>query len=507
MHRHAHARLTLALPAVDERRAGGAGLGFEPAAGQDSGAAVAGVVALPNRPDPAAAALTLYARILAATSLESAAHSLVAALVSDWGFDSAAIGLYATGRAQLLAGTLVDLKDLHAELPQRLLGAMNEALEQGVTLGWPVAADASGTAPDWIRLEQRVLQRQLQGAVATVPLGLSGEMFGVVCVAKQQDGAIGADELARLEQLLMLAAPALRWMQRAAQPWHRRGYRALGAQIGALRQPQRRTTRRVLVGLGIAVLFCAVAPLEHTISGRARVEGAQQRVLSAPADGFIKTAHVRPGDRVKDGAALVDLIDEDLQLEQERWSSQLAQHENAYAAAMTKSDRVGASTSFARVAEARAQLALIDEQRSRGRITAPFDALVVQGDLSQSIGAPVRQGDALLTLASTDRYRVIVEIDEVDIARVRQGQAGYLVVSSLPWEQQDLVVERLTPLAKVAEGRNVFEVEARLAEGAGELRPGLLGRAELAVGRMPPLWAWSRHALDRVRVAWWAWIG
>ena len=507
MRRHAYARLELARPAVDERRPGGAGLGLEPAAGKGSGAAVAGAAALPAGPDPAAAALTLYARVLAATSLESAAHSLVAALASDWGFESAAIGLYVKGRAQLLAGTHVDLKDLHAELPQRLLGAMNEALEQGAILGWPVAADTSGTAPDWIRLEQHVLQRQLGGAVATVPLGMSGEMFGVVCVAKHQNDAVGADELVRLEQLLMLAAPALRWMQYAAQPWYRRGYRALGAQVGALRQPQRRATRRVLVGLGLALLFAVVAPLEHNVGGRARVEGARQRVLSAPADGFIKTAHVRPGDRVKDGAALVDLIDEDLQLEQERWGSQLAQHENAYAAAMSKSDRVGASTSFARVAEARAQLALIDEQRSRGRITAPFDALVVQGDLSQSIGAPVRQGDALLTLAATDQYRVIVEIDEVDIARVRVGQAGYLVVSSLPWEQQDLIVDRITPLAKVAEGRNVFEVEARLAEGAGELRPGLLGRAELVVGRMPPLWAWSGHALDRLRIAWWAWIG
>jgi len=261
------------------------------------------------------------------------------------------------------------------------------------------------------------------------------------------------------------------------------------------------------VAAGLAALFLAVAPLEHEVGGRARVEGAEQRVLVAPADGFVKTAHVRPGDRVKAGDALVDLLDGDLRLERERWTSQLAQHENAYAAAMAKSDRAVASTSLARISEAQSQLALVDEQLLRGRVAAPFDALVIQGDLSQSIGAPVRQGDTLLTLATTGLHRVIVEVDEVDIARVQPGQAGRLALSSLPWDRQDLVVERITPLAKAVDGRNVFEVEARLVAPRGDLRPGLLGRAELVVGRMPPLWAWTRHALARIRVSWWSWLG
>ena len=104
-------------------------------------------------------------------------------------------------------------------------------------------------------------------------------------------------------------------------------------------------------------------------------------------------------------------------------------------------------------------------------------------------------------------YRVIVEIDEVDIARVRQGQRGRLVVSSQPWESRDLRVDRITPLAKAVDGRNVFEVEAQLVGAPDALRPGLLGRADLIVGRLPPLWAWSRHALDRARLAWWSWTG
>jgi biotin carboxyl carrier protein len=384
---------------------------------------------------------------------------------------------------------------------------MDEAIEQGVSLAWPVTAEATGTRLDAIRIEHEALQRRVGGAVASVPLGLGGEVFGALCVERATGHPIGAAELAHLEQLMMLAVPALRWMHHGTQPWHRRAWRDLVRGWSALRQPSRRTTRRVLGGAGVVALFLAVAPLEHEIGGRARVEGAEQRVLVAPADGFVKTAHVRPGDRVKAGDALVDLLDGDLRLERERWTSQLAQHENAYAAAMAKSDRSAASTSMARISEAQAQLALVDEQLVRGRVTAPFDALVIQGDLSQSIGAPVRQGDTLMTLATTGRHRVIVEVDEVDIAHVQLGQAGRLALSSLPWDREDLVVERITPLAKAVDGRNVFEVEARLVAAHADLRPGLLGRANLVVGRMPPLWAWTRHALDRARVAWWSWLG
>ena len=471
-------------------------------AGED--AAQAGIVVAP---DAARVALLLYARMLGASSLSAAAHDLMAALVPEFGCSRATIGLHQGGRTRVLASSNLDPSNLQAELSQALVGAMDEAIDQGVALAWPTGAVADGREPDSILIEHQALQRLVGVAVATVPLGVGGEAFGAVCVEAPIDSVMDAAALRRLEQVLILATPALRWMQLATEPWHRRTRRAIWQGWAALRQPRQRSRRRLLVGAALVLLLLAVAPLEHSVSGRARIEGAQQRVLSAPTDGFVKTAHVRPGDRVLAGAPLVDLVEGDLLLERERWASQLAQHENAYAGAMAKSERANASTSLARIAEAQAQLALVSDQLARGRLTAPFDGLVVQGDLSQSIGAPVRQGDTLLTLATTDRYRVIVEIDEVDIARVQAGQVGRLVLSSLPWDAQELVVERMTPLARAVDGRNVFDVEARLAAPPHGLRPGLLGRAELVVGRTPPLWAWTLHALQRVRVAYWAWLG
>ena len=424
---------------------------------------------------PAADTLALYAQVLAARSLESAAHALVAALAAGEGLGRAALGWHEDGRTRLLASSHLDLSQPQAEATQRLLGAMDEAIDQSRSLCWPWPAES---IDEGIRIEQQALQRLGSAAVASVPLGCGGEVFAVLCVERESGAAFTAAELAQLEQRLSLAAPALRWMQQGAEPAWKRLQRDALRLWQRLRQPDRATTRRLIVAAALGFAFIALAPLQREVGGRARVEGAEQRVLVAPTDGFIKQAHVRPGDQVVAGQVLVDLLDGDLRLERERWTSQLAQHENAYAAAMAKSDRTTASTSLARISEAQSQLALVDEQLPRGRVTAPFDALVIQGDLSQSIGAPVRQGDTLLTLATTGRHRVIVEVDEVDIARVQPGQGGQLSLSSLPWDTQALVVERITPLAKAVDGRNVFEVEARLLAPRADLRPGLLGRAE-----------------------------
>jgi Barrel-sandwich domain of CusB or HlyD membrane-fusion/GAF domain len=445
--------------------------------------------------------------VLHAASLPSAAHALAARVATLYGCDRVTVGLRRDDRTDLLASSAIDVVNAAADVRQRLTAAMDEAIEQAITVQWPPGSASERMRADTatIALAHRELMRSSGAAVATVPLGHDGQVFGAVCV--ERDRHFDERELLDLEALLSLCLPALRWIDQARQPMLRRARVWLAETAHSLRQPQRGRARAVLAAASACLVVAAVVPMGHDVSGRARIEGLEQRVLAAPTDGFVKTAHVRPGDTVRQGQPLVDLLDADLRLEQERWRSQLVQYENDYAAAMAKSDRGLAATSLARSNEATAQLQLVEQQLLRGRLTAPFDGIVVDGDLAQSIGAPVRQGDRLVTLARSDRHRVIVEIDETDIARVTAGQQGTLAVSALSWSRQPLVVERVMPLAKAVDGRNVFEVEARLTEPTASLRPGLLGHADLRVGERPLLWAWAQRAMDRVRLTWWSWLG
>ena len=53
----------------------------------------------------------------------------------------------------------------------------------------------------------------------------------------------------------------------------------------------------------------------------------------------------------------------------------------------------------AQINQAEAQLALAEEKLARATLVAPFDGIVVSGDLSQQLGTPVEQGKLLFEIA------------------------------------------------------------------------------------------------------------
>jgi multidrug resistance efflux pump len=221
--------------------------------------------------------------------------------------------------------------------------------------------------------------------------------------------------------------------------------------------------------------------------------------------GYIVEARARAGDIVRKGAVLATMDDRDLRLERQKLVSQSAQQDSERRQAIAEGNRARAGILEAQTAQVRAQLALIDEQIGRTRIVAPFDAVVVKGDLSQSLGAAVERGNVLFELAPLDTYRVIMKVDERDISSVKVGQAGRLALSSMPTEIITLSVEKITPVSVVDQGRNFFRVEA-VAQGAIEkLRPGMEGVGKIEVERRKLLWIWTHKLVHWMRMWVWSW--
>ncbi|HZJ17043.1 MAG TPA: HlyD family efflux transporter periplasmic adaptor subunit, partial [Chthoniobacteraceae bacterium] len=158
------------------------------------------------------------------------------------------------------------------------------------------------------------------------------------------------------------------------------------------------------------------------------------------------------------------------------------------------------------IEQADAQLTLVDEQLSRLRITAPFNGVVVSGDLSQQLGAPVERGNILFEVAPLNEYRVVLKVDERDIVAVRPGLSGELVLSSMPNRGFAFLVEKITPVSTAQEGRNFFRVEARPVEEDTEaLRPGMQGVAKITVDERRLAWIWSHKVVHWLQMFVWSW--
>ena len=130
----------------------------------------------------------------------------------------------------------------------------------------------------------------------------------------------------------------------------------------------------------------------------------------------------------------------------------------------------------------------------------------MSGDLSQRIGAPVERGELLFEIAPLDDYRVVLQVDERDIADVSEGQKGEVVFASLPdgafrrRRRQDHAGRAGRRTAS-----NFFRVEAQLTEASPRLRPGMEGVAKIAVDERR--WSGSGRALvDWLRLASWRWM-
>ncbi len=450
-------------------------------------------------------ALRLTATILGHPDFTRACTAFVNELNAMFRCHRVSLGMSGRGMIHMTAVSHHDDSVRGTEAFAEVEAAMEEAVDQGVAIFYPPPADARPR----ITIAHAALARAGAGAVLTVPMAVEGRLVGAVTLETSRDTAFTDDEEVLIEQLVGLLAPLLILKQEAAETARQRLRRRAGQVWQRLRAPGINSEKLILGGVLGVMLVLLLVPAPYRVTAPARVEGEIQRVLAAPTDGFLQQVHVRPGDAVREGQVLVELAQQDLLLERRKWQGEYAQHENAYGAAMARNDRVQLAISMARMQEAQAQLDLVEQQLLRASLVAPFDGIVAEGDLTQSLGAPVKKGERLITVAPRDRYRIIVEIDERDVDHVVAGASGTLAPTARPDERQPFRVKRIAPVAAVIGERNVFEAEGALdddvAAGIGMLRPGMKGAAKIDVGWRSLGWILFHRVADWLRLSAWRW--
>ncbi len=378
--------------------------------------------------------------------------------------------------------------------------AMNEALDERRSL---VLHSADFTGATAVTPPLAYAREAGAAALAVVLLQVHEHAVGALLIERPQP--FSADDLASLEAQALLLAPLLALKQHATRSLWAHGRERLAATTQSLTDASRPGLKLGLAAAALLLVVAAVLPVTYRISAPSVVEGEVQRAAVAPFAGFIRDARVRAGDTVQRGQVLARLDDKDLQLEKARWEAEREVALRKEREALATGNRVDQRLASAQAAQAGAMLELAQDRLARTDIVAPFDGVVVRGDLSQQLGSPVEVGKLLFELAPLDAWRVILKIDERDIARVQPGQRGELVLASLPGQAQAFTVKRITSVAVAEAGRNFFRVEAELAEKTAPLRPGMEGVAKVDAGRESLLWVWTHRWVDWLRFTAWAW--
>ena len=444
--------------------------------------------------------IELVASCLEHDHLQGAATEVASELAGRLDCDRVSIGFLRGHNARVEAVSHSAGFDRKANLHRQIGEAMDEAMEQHGPVVFPEPAGSIQIT----RRHAALAARNAGGGVLTVPFAVGGRIVGAVLAERPAGRPFDQATIEAFGHIVALVGPVLEVRRRDEQGLMQRTRAAASRSLHRLFGPGHPTVKLALGAAALCLLVLTLATATYRVTCDARLEARTQRVVVAPQDGFVAAAGARPGDIVRRDDLLGALDDRDLRLEHRRWSSQLEQLRAEYRNALAGHDRSQAGILSARMRQAEAQLNLVTEKLARTRLTAPLDGLVVSGDLSQALGAPVERGQVLFTVAPLEAYRVMLEVDERDIAAIRDGQHGRLAISSLPDQLLPFAVEKITPVSTAEEGRTFFRVEAKLAHSSDLFRPGMEGIAKIDVERRSLLWIWGHRLTDWLRLALWS---
>lgn len=375
----------------------------------------------------------------------------------------------------------------------------------------PIHYQAAPATGDAVGLEAGSAHNRLateSGALSilTVPLQLGARCFGAITLERTEGQPFDAGDVLWMETLAELL-PGLIQPRRLGERSYlvhlRDDARLLASRLFG---PKHLVWKFSSAAVVLAVAAMALVEIDYRVTAKTVIEGEVQRVVAAPFESFIKASLVRPGDVVKKGQVLCELDDRELLLEQHKWASEREQHRGKLREAMANRDLSTIQVLSAQIRQSEAQLHLVEQRLERSEVTAPFDGMVISGDLSQLIGSPVELGKKLYEVAPLQTYRVILQVDEREVREVKPGQEGQLVMPGIVGEPIRLVVRQVTPVATAQDGRNFFRTEAALPESPQHLRPGMEGIGKISVGPRRLWWVLTHSLTDWLRVWLWTWL-
>lgn len=448
------------------------------------------------------ATLDLVASALVEEGFEPAANTLATDLAIRLGCDRVSIGFVRDQNARVVAISHSAQFGKQMNLTHAIGMAMDEALDQKSIILLP---EREGVI--LVTRNHAALTRQNgSGSVLTIPFLVGQSSTGAFTFERSSGHPFSPDDVELCQGVVALGSRILEAKRLNERLLVMRVRDAAREQLSKFTGPRHFGRKLAAAALLLAVIFFSFATTSYRVGANATLEGYVRRVLIAPFDGYVAATFHRAGDVVKAGTVLATLDDSDIKLEYYKWISQRAQYSKQYQDAVAQHDRAQSNITLAQVQQAEAQVNLLAAQLLRTQIAAPFDGVVISGDLNQSLGSAVRRGQVLFEVAPLNLYRVILEVDQGEITGIKTGQRGLLKLASIPEEEFPLTIIQLTPVSLSREGSSYFRVEAVLDRVSDRLSPGMEGVGKIELGQRKLIWVWTHKFFDWLRLSLWSWM-
>ncbi|MDB2705781.1 efflux RND transporter periplasmic adaptor subunit, partial [Pseudomonadota bacterium] len=143
----------------------------------------------------------------------------------------------------------------------------------------------------------------------------------------------------------------------------------------------------------LLVFYLCFASWDYRVEAPFIVKTKTLRHITAPFDGYIEKSFARVGDRVKQKQVLIELNTDELLLQESELVANLSRYSREAGKARAGDHLADMQIAYAQTEQAQLRLEQLRNKLQHDAISSPISGLVVEGDLSRLVGAPVRKGD------------------------------------------------------------------------------------------------------------------
>ncbi len=247
------------------------------------------------------------------------------------------------------------------------------------------------------------------------------------------------------------------------------------------------------------ITTCKRGDLAIEVVETGKVQPREKVELKSKVAGQVERVLVEEGAVVKKGQALMRLDPTDYRREVARTEADVAQAKNGLEFAKLTLDRKKRGLEARGVAQADVDLAenevkvrtvalrtaevalsAAQDRLQYTQISSPIDGTVIQrgiqpGEVVTPGVQATFEGKPLLTIADLSTLIVKVDLNQIDVARVKLEQTVALTLDALPGSKYEARVTKISPASTTVKGRDVevFPVEATLKTVDARIKPGM----------------------------------
>jgi RND family efflux transporter MFP subunit len=218
--------------------------------------------------------------------------------------------------------------------------------------------------------------------------------------------------------------------------------------------------------------------------------------VKSEVSGKIKALHVEAGDQVKEGDLLVEIDDRDLltekqsvlteidganlTVEKDRRNFERAKELfNSKLISREQYDNLSSDFEMAQNSLVRAQrkLEILEDKLRKTKVVSPIQGTVLTRPVIEGLvviaAASVNSGTTLMTVANLEELLVETHVNQVDVARLKEGQEVKLRAESIKDYSMNGRIIFIAPQAVPKNNIKGFQVQAIIANPNPRLRPGM----------------------------------